>query len=233
MLLLTDGTLDFCLDILDSPHLFLSCRMTAEMMYALKLRLHTVQMGVPMLPSRWIPRIFPGALRALDSIMQRMSLKQCLTRFGFSVLILSRCYKACRIYGVKEFYESRGGLFATGDHKDLGQPLGENRTWARSMCRCTDTLTGEVSMAVQKEMTPTEEEMMATGSLTTNQTIQPKSGRVGRFWRETYPHPLVYSPAGRITILPGHPIFEDSMMKGVELSKKSFENNLGKYMKFR
>ncbi len=113
---------------------------------------------------------------------------------------------------LSNFMNKGGGLFATGDHGSLGQSLCGDVTRVRSMRLWADTPAGEVSMGgVKRNDTNRRGDdgnwQFDDQSDDTPQTIQPKlyTSQLGVFWKETYPHPLLCSPTGRITVLPDHP----------------------------
>ena len=109
------------------------------------------------------------------------------------------------------FMNAGGGVFATGDHGQLGQGLCGSITRVRKMRRW-DNGSNEVGMSDPRR-NDTNRPGHDAGSQFDDQsddipqTIQPKlySSRWGGFWRETYPHPLLCSPLGRISVLPDHP----------------------------
>ena len=104
-----------------------------------------------------------------------------------------------------------GGVFATGDHGTLGNSLCGAITRVRSMRRW-DNASGEVGMNDPRR-NDTNRPGHDAGTQFDDQSddipqsIQPKlySGWLSGFWRETYPHPILCSPLGRITVLPDHP----------------------------
>lgn len=109
------------------------------------------------------------------------------------------------------FMNGGGGVFATGDHGTLGQGLCGAITRVRKMRRW-DNASGEVGMTDPRR-NDTNRPGHDPGSQFDDQsddipqTIQPRlySSWWGAFWRETYPHPVLCSPLGRITVLPDHP----------------------------
>lgn len=109
------------------------------------------------------------------------------------------------------FMNGGGGVFATGDHGSLGFGLCGSITRVRKMRRW-DNGSGEVGMTDPRR-NDTNRPGHDPGTQFDDQsddipqTIQPRlySSWWGAFWRETYPHPLLCSPLGRITVLPDHP----------------------------
>lgn len=109
------------------------------------------------------------------------------------------------------FMNGGGGVFATGDHGELGKGLCGSITRVRKM-RKWDNATNEVGMSDPRR-NDTNRIGHDAGSQFDDQsddipqTIQPKlySSYWFGFWKETYPHPLLCSPLGRITVLPDHP----------------------------
>jgi hypothetical protein len=112
---------------------------------------------------------------------------------------------------VSAFMNSGGGVFATGDHGSLGRAMCGNLPRVRKMRRW-DNASGEVGMDDPRR-NDTNRPGHDAGSQFDDQsddipqTIQPRlySSTWGGFWRETYPHPILCSPLGRITVLPDHP----------------------------
>lgn len=112
---------------------------------------------------------------------------------------------------VGAFMNQGGGVFATGDHGALGNALCSRITRVRSMRRWDNT-SNEVGMTDTRR-NDTNWRGHDAGSQFDDQsddvpqTIQPKlySSPVTAFWKETYPHPLLCSPLGRIQVLPDHP----------------------------
>lgn len=109
------------------------------------------------------------------------------------------------------FMNGGGGVFATGDHGMLGRNLCGSVLRVRNMRRW-DNSSQEVGMSDPRR-NDTNRAGNDAGSQFDDQsddvpqTISPKlySSRLGSYWRETYPHPLLCSPFGRITVLPDHP----------------------------
>ncbi|MGB3798175.1 MAG: hypothetical protein WA952_00090, partial [Lewinella sp.] len=109
-----------------------------------------------------------------------------------------------------DFMNAGGGVFATGDHGNLGKSLCGSVPRVREM-RLWDNASGKVGM-VDPQRNDTNQSGRDTGSQFDDQSddipqnIAPKiySSWIGGFWRETYPHPLLCSPIGRITVLPDH-----------------------------
>ncbi|MCP9235993.1 hypothetical protein [Lewinella sp. JB7] len=109
------------------------------------------------------------------------------------------------------FMNGGGGVFATGDHGNLGIGLCGNVLRVRAM-RLWDNATGKVGMT-DPHRNDTNRAGHDAGSQFDDQsddvpqTIAPKlySNRLGWFWKETYPHPILCSPSGKITVLPDHP----------------------------
>lgn len=112
---------------------------------------------------------------------------------------------------LSSFMNDGGGVFATGDHGSLGRALCGSLPRVRSM-RYWDNASGNVGMS-DPQRNDTNTNGHDFGSQFDDQSddipqyIQPKlySGYTGSFWRETYPHPLLCSPAGIINVLPDHP----------------------------
>lgn len=109
-----------------------------------------------------------------------------------------------------DFMDGGGGVFATGDHGNLGKSLCGSVSRVREM-RLWDNSSGKVGM-VDPQRNDTNQIGRNAGSQFDDQSddipqnIAPKmySSSIGGFWRETYPHPLLCSPLGRITVLPDH-----------------------------
>ncbi|THH42003.1 hypothetical protein [Neolewinella litorea] len=109
------------------------------------------------------------------------------------------------------FMNGGGGVFATGDHGSLGKGLCGNVLRVRAM-RLWGNTSGKVGMT-DPERNDTNRLGHDVGSQFDDQsddipqTIAPKlySNRLNFFWKETYPHPILCSPLGRITVLPDHP----------------------------
>ncbi len=112
---------------------------------------------------------------------------------------------------LSKFMNGGGGVFATGDHGQLGQGLCGSVIRVRKMRRW-DNSTGDVGMTDPKR-NDTNRPGHDAGTQFDDQsddvpqTIQPRlySSYLGGFWKETYPHPLLCSPLGRINVLPDHP----------------------------
>lgn len=109
------------------------------------------------------------------------------------------------------FMNGGGGVFATGDHGELGNALCAKIPRVRSMRRWNNS-SGEVGMEDPKRNDTTRAGHDAGSQFDDQsddvpQPLQLKlySSRVSAFYRETYPHPLMCSPLGRITVLPDHP----------------------------
>lgn len=115
------------------------------------------------------------------------------------------------LVALSTFMNGGGGVFATGDHGDLGKALCGNITRVRKM-RKWDNAAGDVGM-VDPQRNDTNRPGHDAGFQFDDQSddipqdIQLKlySSYIGGFWRETYPHPILCSPLGRITVLPDHP----------------------------
>lgn len=115
------------------------------------------------------------------------------------------------LIAISQFMNGGGGVFATGDHGSLGNELCGNITRVRSM-RNWNNSAGNVGMS-DAARNDTNRPGHDAGSQFDDQSddvpqpIQPKlySSRWGAFWKETYPHPLLCSPNGRIMVLPDHP----------------------------
>jgi hypothetical protein len=116
---------------------------------------------------------------------------------------------------VSRFMNKGGGVFATGDHGSLGNALCGNITRVRSMRLWNSTSPNDnldqVSMrgALRNDTNrPGHDTRTQFDDQSDDipQTIHPKlyANRISPFWRETYPHPLLCSPLGRINVLPDH-----------------------------
>ena len=122
------------------------------------------------------------------------------------------------------FMNEGGGVFATGDHGQLGRGLCGSVTRVRSMRRW-DNSSGEVGMEDPRR-NDTNRQGHDVGSQFNDQSddvpqvIQPKlySSRIHGFWRETYPHPVLCCPLGRITVMPDHP-HEGECLQPSDLSR--------------
>lgn len=114
------------------------------------------------------------------------------------------------------FQDGGGGLFATGDHGQLGAAMGANVKRARNMRIWYDTtpdyMTNEVDMyGPRRNDTNNIGHDLVTQfddqSDDIPQTIHPKLYRlgIGPFYRYAYPHPILCGPKGMIRVLPDHP----------------------------
>ncbi|CAN5912992.1 hypothetical protein BH24BAC1_BH24BAC1_18830 [soil metagenome] len=116
---------------------------------------------------------------------------------------------------LSEFMNNGGGLFATGDHGELGKCLSGSVPRARSMRLWDDTSSNddinEVSMGGPRRNDTNRRGNDATSEFNDQsddvpQTIQPKLYQGGGIvWRYSYPHPLLCGPKGIIRVLPDHP----------------------------
>lgn len=117
---------------------------------------------------------------------------------------------------LSEFMNRGGGLFATGDHGELGRCLSGSVTRARSMrlwaSTSGDPAVDEVSMGGQRR-NDTNRIGHDPGSQFNDQSddvpqaIQPVlyRRRISPFFAVGYPHPLLCGPEGTINVLPDHP----------------------------
>ncbi|KAB7726882.1 hypothetical protein F5984_23520 [Rudanella paleaurantiibacter] len=109
------------------------------------------------------------------------------------------------------FMNKGGGVFATGDHGELGRALCGSVPRVRKMRLWTNSA-GNVGMQ-DANRNDTNRIGHDAGSQFDDQSddvpqeIQPRlySSALGGFLRETYPHPILCSPLGRIRVLPDHP----------------------------
>ncbi|WP_019991225.1 hypothetical protein [Rudanella lutea] len=109
------------------------------------------------------------------------------------------------------FMNKGGGVFATGDHGELGRALCGSVPRVRKM-RLWTNAAGNVGMQ-DPNRNDTNRIGHDAGSQFDDQSddipqeIQPRlySSALGGFLRETYPHPILCSPLGRIRVLPDHP----------------------------
>jgi len=120
------------------------------------------------------------------------------------------------LVNLSAFMNQGGGLFATGDHGELGRCLGGSVTRARSMRLWESTLLDpaldEVSMGGPRR-NDTNRIGHDAGSQFDDQSddvpqeIQPTlySARVSKFFHMRWPHPLLCGPEGVIRVLPDHP----------------------------
>lgn len=125
---------------------------------------------------------------------------------------------------ISQFMNAGGGLFATGDHGSLGRGLCGAITRVRSMRRW-DNSSGQVGMSDEWRNDTNRNGRDAQSffddqSDDVPQDIQPKmySSRLGRLFREYYPHPLLCSPLGMIKVLPDHP-HEGECIEPADLSQ--------------
>lgn len=115
------------------------------------------------------------------------------------------------------FMDGGGGLFATGDHGELGKALGGSIPRARSMRLWNDTAppsmdaVNEVSMSGPRRNDTNRRGHEGTSEFDDQsddipQTIAPRMyRRWGHSWEWAYPHPLLCGPRGVIRVLPDHP----------------------------
>jgi hypothetical protein len=114
-----------------------------------------------------------------------------------------------------DFMNSGGGLFATGDHGNLGRFLGNAVPRARNMRLWQSTSAqnalDEVSMTGERRndtnrIGSSPESQFDDQSDDVPQVINPRiySRRTGLF-RYTFPHPLLCGPNGVIRVMPDHP----------------------------
>ncbi len=128
--------------------------------------------------------------------------------FGYNA---SGALSDLELVAISTFMNGGGGVFATGDHGEVGKALCGNITRVRKM-RKWDNTAGDVGMLdPQRNDTnrpgPDGTSQFEDQSDDIPQDIKLKlySSHVGGFWSETYPHPIMCSPLGRITVLPDHP----------------------------
>lgn len=109
-----------------------------------------------------------------------------------------------------EFMDDGGGLFATGDHGDLGRALCGKVPRARSM-RIWEEASGEVGMTDVRRNDTNRSGANASSDFDDQsddvpQRIEPKMyQRRQGLWTVSFPHPLLCGPDGIIRVMPDHP----------------------------
>lgn len=129
----------------------------------------------------------------------------------FGIETTQNALNTAELNTLSKFMNGGGGVFATGDHGSLGNALCGNVTRVRAMRRWNNS-SGEVGMGDSRR-NDTNRLGRETGSQFDDQsddipqTINAKlySSHLTAFWRDIYPHPLLCSPLGAITVLPDHP----------------------------
>ncbi len=129
------------------------------------------------------------------------------------------------VKAIAEFMDAGGGVFATGDHEDLGAGLCSRLPRIRNMRRWYwnamgpngepvapdgDTATRHDTLRAGHDYnpaTPNSNYQFDDESDNIAQTISPNifESRSSRYVRQTWPHPLLCSPEGMIRYLPDHP----------------------------
>lgn len=129
------------------------------------------------------------------------------------------------VKAIAEFMDAGGGIFATGDHEDLGAGLCSRLPRIRNMRRWYWPATGPNGEPVAPDgntvtrhdttraghdynlATPNNNYQFDDQSDNIAQIITPKifETRGSRYIRQTWPHPLLCSPEGMIRYLPDHP----------------------------
>ena len=110
---------------------------------------------------------------------------------------------------VYEFMQDGGGIFATGDHADLGASLCGRIPRVRSMRRWWDDGDGpQGEPDAPPPFGPGQHDTAIGNDFDgTPQTIKPKkysSASIYALQRWVYPHPVLCGPEGPITVLPDH-----------------------------
>lgn len=116
---------------------------------------------------------------------------------------------------ITKFLNAGGGLFATGDHGDLGRPLSHAIPRARSMRLWPRTSShpdlDQVSMNGQLRNDTNRPDADGNSHFDNQsddvpQHVQPKFyNRTSGFNRRIWPHPLLCGPTGVIRVMPDHP----------------------------
>ncbi|MCX6216835.1 hypothetical protein [Spirosoma sp.] len=207
LLLLTDGTLNFGLGDfgLSTFVSILSNDGRSYVDFEITIAHRGLAVGNPGVPvSRSIPNFrFTDGSHFSDTMYDQVWL------FGFDASPVG--LSDAELVLLSTFMNNGGGVFATGDHGELGRALGGSVSRVRKM-RLWTNASGNVGMQ-DPNRNDTNRIGHDSGSQFDDQSddvpqeIQPRlySSSLGGFLRETYPHPILCSPLGRIKVLPDHP----------------------------
>ncbi len=121
---------------------------------------------------------------------------------------------APELRALTQFMNAGGGLFATGDHADLGRPLCHRIPRARGMrlWASTDAQNAEDEVSMTGARRNDTNRLGDAGSQFNDQSDdvpQPIQPRIYRrrngLFRYSFPHPLLCGPNGMIRVMPDHP----------------------------
>lgn len=134
----------------------------------------------------------------------------------FGIATSGDALSAAELRKLSEFMDGGGGVFATGDHQNLGQPMCAEVPRVRSMRRWYFPNPGPNGEPVAPDQTGVERHDtvmdLAGGGSQSDKTPQPIHPRLytrvtgGGIIRrvERYPHPVLCGPDGTIAYLPDH-----------------------------